>query len=62
VDDLNLPNTESPEVMTQAVSLAIAAELWEQASRDVHPNDWEEALLGLYTRVYRAVYKAHQGG
>jgi hypothetical protein len=59
VDDINLPNTDSPQVMQQAVSLLLTSVLWEQNSRDVHPDKWEEALLELYARVYGSVNKAH---
>ena len=61
MDELRLPNTDSPEVMQQAVTLHLTAVLWEQDSRDVHPDKWEEALLALYSRVYGAVKKAHAG-
>ena len=61
MDDLKLPNTDSPEVMQQAVALHLTAELWEQASRDVHPSDWEQAMLELYKRVFVAVSATHGG-
>jgi hypothetical protein len=54
-----LPNTDSPEVMTQAVSVWLTSEIWREVSRIVRDDEAEEELSGIYARVYASVKKAH---
>jgi hypothetical protein len=61
VDDVTLPDTDSPEVMEQAICLILTDLIWEQASRSVHADDTEGAVIGLYQRVHQAVHAAHTG-
>jgi hypothetical protein len=58
VDPITLPNSDSPEVMEQAVSVWLTHAIWHHMSR-YHTDDIEEAILALYTRVYQNVHKAH---
>jgi hypothetical protein len=58
VDTVELPNTDSPEVMNKAVSIWLAHVIWEQFSRVSHPEEIEEQLLGVYERVYKSVSSA----
>jgi hypothetical protein len=58
VEPLDLPNTDSPEVMQQAVSVWLTHMIWQQLSR-YHTDDYEEKLLALYDRVYKSVSGAH---
>jgi len=59
VEPIELPNSDSPEVMTQAVSIWLTHVIWEQFSRVTHPEEIEEQLLGVYSRVYKSVSDAH---
>ena len=59
MEDLRLPDTDSAEVMQQAVSLQLALIIWDQYSRGVHPDQFEESILELYQRVFKAVSSAH---
>ena len=56
---LALPNTDSPEVMAQAVSIWITSEIWREVSRIVRDDEAEDTLAGIYTRIYGSVKKAH---
>jgi hypothetical protein len=60
MDELDLPSTDSPEVMEQAVSIWLTHIIWDQHSRGVHPDQIEENLVDLYSRVYRKVREAHE--
>ncbi|MFN2115320.1 MAG: hypothetical protein ACK2T6_06370 [Anaerolineae bacterium] len=59
MEPIELPNSDSPEVMTQAVSIWLTHVIWEQFSRVTHPEEIEEQLLGVYSRVYKSVSDAH---
>lgn len=59
---LTLPNTDSPEVMQQAITTIMTTMIWKQVARGVHDDDAEEMLLGIYSRIYHAVKKAHSEG
>lgn len=59
MDEISLPDTDSPEVMQQAVSLQLSLIIWDQHSRGVHPDQFEESILELYQRVYKSVSAAH---
>jgi len=61
VEGIDLPDTDSTEVMQQAVSLWLVNIIWDQHSRGVHPDNVEEDLLTLYSRVFESVRKAHKG-
>ena len=59
MDRINLPDTDSNEVMQQAVSLWLTSVILEQDPRFRHTaDDFEESLLGVYQRVYAAIGKA----
>ena len=60
MDNLELPNTDSPEVMQQAISCQIAFQIWEQISRIVHDDEAEQKLLNIYSRVYASVKATHE--
>ena len=62
MDELNLPDTDSPEVMQQAVSLLITHVVWEQVSRSVDPDSTETEILAIYKRVYDSINSAHKSG
>ena len=59
VEELDLPNTNSPEVMEQAISAWLTNIVWDQHSRAVHPDELEKDLLAIYDRVYKAVKATH---
>jgi len=59
VEPIELPNTDSPEVMTQAVSTWLTHIIWQHMSR-YHTDDMEEQLLELYGRVYTSVAASHK--
>jgi len=59
VEQIELPDTNSPEVMEQAISLFLTNILWEQSSRMISPDDMEVNLLAVYGRVFKAVHAAH---
>ena len=61
MEEFRLPETDTPDVMQQAVSLWLTNVIWDQHSRGVHPDKIEQDLLELYDRVYKAVRKAHSG-
>lgn len=54
-----LPNTDSPEVMQQAIAMHLTHTVWEHYSRTIHADEMEEQLLQLYQRVYKNVAAAH---
>lgn len=56
---LALPNTDSPEVMTQAVAIWITSEIWHEVSRIVRDDEAEDTLSGIYVRIYGKVKQAH---
>jgi hypothetical protein len=58
VEPIALPNTDSPEVMTQAVAVWLTHIVWQHMSR-YHTDDMEEQLLALYGRVYHSVAESH---
>ena len=58
MEPIQLPNTDSPEVMEQAVSIWLTHLVWQHLQR-YHTDDLEEQLLALYGRVYKAVHETH---
>jgi hypothetical protein len=61
VDKFEFPDTDSPEVMQQAISFAVAQQIWDLVSRLERDEEHEEKFLALYHRVYASVKQAHQG-
>lgn len=61
MEELELPPTDSPEVMERAISAWLTHVIWDQHSRGVHPDHIEENILELYNRVFTAVHKTHEG-
>jgi hypothetical protein len=59
VDNVELPDTDSPAVMNQAVALWLTNVIWDQYSRVIHADEIEEKLLEVYGRVYKAVEQTH---
>lgn len=59
--EINLPDTDSPEVMKQAVSVYLMNLIWEELARSVNPDDYERHAIGLFDRVYSAVDKTIGG-
>ena len=55
MDTIELPDTDSPEVMQQVISLWLTKVIWDEYSRGIQTDDTEKELLGLYTRVREAV-------
>ncbi len=62
MDSFSLPNTDSPEVMEQAISIWMTTLIWRQIARVVLDEEAEQRLLGIYDGIYRAVRKTHAGG
>jgi hypothetical protein len=58
VEHTQLPNTDSPEVMTEAIAVWLTNIVWQHMSR-YHTDDMEPELLKLYGRVYASVKEAH---
>ena len=56
---MEIPDTNSPEVMEQIISLWITDQVWEQVSRLLHDDELEDKLTTLYDRVYRSVKRTH---
>ena len=61
MEPIALPNTDSPDVMEQAVSIWLTHVIWNHMSR-YHTDDMEEQLLSLYGRVFGHVHAAHKAG
>jgi hypothetical protein len=61
MSEMELPDTNSPEVMRQVVTLWLTNVIWEQYSRVVHADEIEEQLLEVYRRVHRVVEEAAGG-
>ena len=57
---VDLPDTDSKDVMEMAVALWIAERVWDQVSRAVHSDDAEEMLVSTYDRVFKAIRGSHQ--
>lgn len=57
----SLPNTDSPEVMQQAITMWLTNLIWEQTSRLVPDEKVEEEVTSIYHRVYKLVSQAHKG-
>jgi len=60
VEHPELPNTDSPEVMQQAIAMHLTQTVWEHFSRTIHADEMEEQLLQLYQRIYAGVSEAHK--
>ena len=61
-ENIELPNTDSPEVMQQAVSVYLMNLIWEELSRTVDPEKVDERVVDTYERVYSEVRRIHGGG
>ena len=59
--EYELPNTDNPEVMTQAVAVFIMTIAWPEISRAMNPDEADVNTLALYDRIYRSVSKTHNG-
>ena len=59
--EYELPNTDSAEVMTQAVAVYIMSIAWPEVSRALNPDEADQNALELYDRIYRGVAKTHGG-
>jgi len=59
--EIRLPDTDSPEVMKQAISVHLMNLIWDELARTVNPDEFEEHAINLFDRVYRAVDKTVQG-
>lgn len=59
MEHAELPNTDSPDVMQQAIAMHLTQTVWEHYSRTVHADEMESQLIQLYERVYASVAKAH---
>jgi hypothetical protein len=59
VEQVQLPDTDSPEVMQQAIAMHLTKIVWEHYSRTIHADEMETQLIQLYERVYGSVAKAH---
>ncbi|MCE7938448.1 hypothetical protein DCC79_12085 [bacterium] len=62
MDNFSLPNTDSPEVMEQAISIWMTTLIWRQIARVVLDEESEARLLGIYDNIYRTVRKTHASG
>ena len=62
MEDITLPNTDSPEVMERAICISLTVMIWKQIYRSVHDEEAEEKLLGIYDKIFRSVKKTHGGG
>lgn len=62
MDNFALPDTDSPEVMEQAISIWMTTLVWRQISRVVHDEEAESRLLSIYDHIFRGVKKTHTGG
>lgn len=60
--NFSLPDTDSPEVMEQAVSAWMTSLIWQQIVRVVHDDEAEEKVLGIYDRIYKSVRQTHAKG
>jgi hypothetical protein len=58
---LDLPDTDSSDVMEMAIALWLSERVWDQVARAVHGDDAEEMLVAIYDRVFKAVRKTHGG-
>jgi hypothetical protein len=56
---MELPNTDSPEVMELAVAVFITEQLWTSVGRMTASDETEQVYLALYDRVYKALKKTH---
>ena len=62
MERINLPDTDSFEVMQQAVSLWLTSMVLDQDPRFRHAaEDFEEQMLAVYKRVYETLGKARAG-
>ncbi|HQZ71178.1 MAG: hypothetical protein ACH37Z_14370 [Anaerolineae bacterium] len=59
MEEFQLPNTDSPEVMQQAVAVWIAGQVWQALARTVRDDEAEQTLTEIYDRVYRNIKKTH---
>jgi hypothetical protein len=59
VEEFQLPNTDSPEVMAQAVSVWITGQVWHSIARAVRDEEAEKTISDIYDRVFRSVKKTH---
>lgn len=61
MEEFQLPDTSSPEVMQQAVAVWITGQVWHALARTVRDDEAEQTLTEIYDRIYRNVRKTHGG-
>ena len=59
MEEFQLPSTDSPEVMQQAVAVWITGQVWQALARAVRDDETEQTITDVYDRVYRSVVKTH---
>lgn len=59
MENFQLPDTDSPEVMQQAVAAWITGQVWQALQRAVRDDEAEQVIADVYDRVYKSVKKTH---
>ncbi len=59
-EKLELPNTDNPDVMAQAVSIFLLDKVWDEFSRIIDPEQIEDKAMELYGRIYGRVTSIHK--
>ncbi len=59
MENFQLPDTDSPEVMQQAVAVWITGQVWQALQRAVRDDEAEQVIADVYDRVYKSVKKTH---
>lgn len=59
MENFQLPNTDSPEVMQQAVAVWITGQVWQALQRAVRDEEAEQVIADIYDRVYKRVKTAN---
>lgn len=57
--EYELPDTDNPQVMTQAVAVYIMSIAWPELARAMNPDETDKNALEVYDRIYRSVAKTH---
>ena len=55
MENFQLPDTDSPEVMQQAVAVWITGQVWQALQRAVRDDEAEQVIADVYDRVYKSV-------
>jgi len=61
MESYELPNTDSADVMQQAVALNLLHLVWPEITRTMNPDEADDHAIAVYQKIYRALDATHSG-